>query len=111
MAPHPSRVTVWLDRGPLDTAALDQAAAASRVRGWPLRLLHAVPPADPANPVTAAERWIAGAAAARVLRDAFRHVRTCWPGVPVTARLVVVGRPGAEVRGASLSAVVVDHQS
>jgi hypothetical protein len=105
MAPHPSRVTVWLDSGPLDSAALDQAAAASRVRGLPLRLLHAVPPADQ----TAAERWIAGAAAGRVLRDAFRHVRTCWPGVPVTARLVVVAGPGAGVRSASLSAVVVDH--
>jgi hypothetical protein len=122
MTPHPSRrVTVWLDGRALDTAALDQAAAACRVRRLPLRLLYAVPPADPWS--TGAQRWLAGAATARLLGDAFRHVRACWPGVPVTARLVeggvgdalagsdllVVGGDRAGVPSSSCPVVVVDH--
>jgi hypothetical protein len=110
--PGRRRITAGLSGGPLDRAVLDHAAAACRARHLPLHVLHAAPPLPvPTDPVAATiQRRIGEVAASRLLRDAFRHVRTRWPGVAMTAQLAHHRPARALADAADRSALLVVGQ-
>jgi len=91
---HP--VVVGVDGSPASRDALHWAAAEAAVRGLPLRIMHAVGPADP-------ERWTAARA---MIAEAVARARAWQSGIAVSGE-VIDGQPVTELCAASETATMV----